>query len=95
MIHRANSRVTPAVRTRLAQRLLSTRLPSRVAEMRLQDAARLAGVPYQTFVRYVRLWHQRGVPGVTTRTGRARAGRVYVVEPSVVDRYHRCELSPR
>ncbi len=63
--------------------------------MRLQDAARLAGVPYQTFVRYVRRWHQRGVDGITTRVGRARAGRIYVVDPSVVDRYHRCELLSR
>lgn len=63
--------------------------------MRLCDAAAYAGVPYQTFVRYVRLWHLRGVPGISTRKARARAGRVYVVDPSVVDRYHRCELLPR
>jgi hypothetical protein len=66
-----------------------------VAELSLAESAQAAGVAYRTWARFVERWHHRRIDGVTTRVGRARAGRIYVVDPSVVDRYHRCELLSR
>lgn len=60
--------------------------------MSLQEAADLARVPYATFARWVAAWHLRGVDGVRVVTARARAGRRYVVDRSVVERWLDCEL---
>lgn len=66
--------------------------PTQVGEVSLRDAAVLARVPYRTFARWCAAWLARGVEGIYVETARARAGRRYVVDRSVVDRWLACEL---
>jgi hypothetical protein len=54
----------------------------------------MARRPYSTFASYVARWAARGVPGIRVVRCRARAGRRYVVDPSVVERYLSCDLTP-
>jgi len=63
-----------------------------VGQVSLRDAATLARVPYRTFARWVAAWLARGVDGIHVETARARAGRRYVVDRSVVERWLACEL---
>lgn len=64
-----------------------------MGEVSLSQAAKLAGVPYSTFARWVAVWRIRGVEGVTVQRARAHAGRRYVVDRSVVERWLACELA--
>jgi len=78
----------------LASRLLPTRMGFQVGEVSLAESAQRARVCYRTWARYVERWAMRGVEGIGVVRCRARAGRRYVVDPSVVERYLSCDLTP-
>jgi len=65
---------------------------SAVGEVSLREAAQLASVPYRTLARWCERWHYHGVPGVRRVAGRARAGRRWAIDRSVIDRWLACEL---
>lgn len=72
---------------------MPTNLVSQVGEVSLREAAEACGVPYRTFARYVERWSLRRVDGITVTRARARAGRRYVIDASIVERWRACTLT--
>jgi predicted ArsR family transcriptional regulator len=63
-------------------------------ELSSAQVADAMDVPPRTARHWLRLWHQQGVEGIrlVDGGGRGRGGRVYVAEPSVIDRWKRGQL---